>query len=114
MNSAAEAGKVMSQDRTADSDSMDHEYLFHCFGGEPGFKAVHQALSRALAEPAAQGENAHGARAGFLLAQIAPQIFALRQASLEEALRATPVPSDVLALVLPYLRECPAVNEAVS
>lgn len=93
---------------------MDQDYPFHCFGGEPGFKTVHQALSRALAEPAAQGENAHGARAGFLLAQIAPQILALRHAALEEALRASGVPADVLELVLPYLSESLAVDEALS
>ncbi|MDF9779132.1 hypothetical protein [Pseudomonas baetica] len=54
------------------------------YGGQARYKMTHEALARALAEPDAQGSHAHGARAAFLLSEIAPQ---LTDVSLEAGLR---------------------------
>ncbi|MGF6282002.1 hypothetical protein ABH908_000511 [Pseudomonas frederiksbergensis] len=44
------------------------------YGGQARYKVTHEALARALAEPDAQGSHAHGARAAFLLSELAPQL----------------------------------------
>lgn len=84
------------------------------YGGMDGYRAVHQALSRALAEPAAQGDHAHGARAGFLLKQIAPQIHALQAESITQLLLDAGVPTELLNQLTPYLsvgaKQLPAVD----
>lgn len=81
----------------------DLQQTHNAFGGLDGYRAVHESLSRALAEPAAQGDHAHGARAGFLLSQIAPQIQALRSGSITQALEDAGVPLEYLNLLAPYL-----------
>lgn len=73
------------------------------YGGADAYREVHEALSRALAEPAAQGDHAHGARAGFLLSHIAPQIESLRNTSLLQTLEDAGVPRELLANIKPYL-----------
>lgn len=55
------------------------------YGGHDAYRKIHEALAKALAEPGAQGAHAHGARAAFLLAEIAPQLTAV---SLEASLAA--------------------------
>lgn len=81
----------------------DLQKTHNAFGGVDGYRAVHEALSRALAEPGAQGDHAHGARAGFLLNQIAPQVLALRSGSIIQALEDAGVPQEYLKLLAPYL-----------
>lgn len=81
----------------------DLQQTQNAFGGVDGYRAVHEALSRALAEPAAQGDHAHGARAGFLLSQIAPQVQTLRSGSITQALEDAGVPQEYLGLLAPYL-----------
>lgn len=81
----------------------DLQQTQNAFGGLDGYRAVHETLSRALAEPAAQGDHAHGARAGFLLGQIAPQVQVLRSSSITQALEEAGVPQEYLNLIAPYL-----------
>lgn len=64
----------------------DHQETYAAYGGLDSYRAVHEALSRALAEPSAQGSNAHGARAAFLLSEIAPQLLSARAALVIQAL----------------------------
>lgn len=52
----------------------DHRDVNEVYGGQRGYRKAHEALARALAEPGAQGSHAHGARAAFLLNEIAPQL----------------------------------------
>ncbi|MGE8065190.1 hypothetical protein [Pseudomonas sp. NPDC089569] len=52
----------------------DQTDVTDAYGGQARYKLTHEALARALAEPDAQGAYAHGARAAFLLSQIAPQL----------------------------------------
>ncbi len=83
----------------------DQREPFESFGGADAYRAIHAALSRALAEPAAQGTNAHGARAGFLLNQIAPEIQALRRAAVDQLFANAAVPPELLSLLSPYRDE---------
>lgn len=62
----------------------DHANVTDAYGGQARYKITHEALARALAEPNAQGSHAHGARAAFLLSEIAPQLTVV---SLEASLR---------------------------
>jgi hypothetical protein len=62
----------------------DYRDVNEVYGGQFGYQKAHEALARALAEPGAQGTHAHGARAAFLLNEIAPQ---LRDVSLSSSLR---------------------------
>ena len=71
----------------------DVEQVCAAYGGAAGYRAVHESLSRALAEPGAQGEHAHGARAAFLLAEIAPQMALARRHAVLEFLEGAGVPS---------------------
>ena len=52
----------------------DQTDVTDAYGGQARYKMIHEALARALAEPDAQGSHAHGARAAFLLSEIALQL----------------------------------------
>lgn len=82
----------------------DHQETYAAYGGMDGYRAVHEALSRALAEPSAQGANAHGARAAFLLAAIAPQLLAARGYVVLQALEDADVPHDLVRQVAAALQ----------
>lgn len=92
----------------------DQQQMHEAFGGVDGYRAVHAALSRALAEPAAQGDHAHGARAGFLLNEIAPLITALQAGSITQALEEAGVPTELLTQIAPYLIPKPALAPVVN
>lgn len=62
----------------------DRADVTEAYGGQTRYKMTHEALARALAEPNAQGSHAHGARAAFILSEIAPQLMVV---SLEAGLR---------------------------
>ncbi|MGP0171023.1 hypothetical protein ACSVIJ_03995 [Pseudomonas sp. NCHU5208] len=64
----------------------DHQETFAAYGGMDSYRAIHEALSCALAEPGAQGNNAHGARAAFLLSEIAPLLLVSRAVQVIQAL----------------------------
>jgi len=81
----------------------DHQETYAAYGGMDGYRAVHEVLSRALAEPSAQGANAHGARAAFLLAAIAPQLLAAR-GYMVQALEDAGVPHDLVRQVAAALQ----------
>lgn len=78
----------------------DQSQIYDAFGGQEAYRAIHEALSRALAEPAAQGDHAHGARAGFLLSQIAPHIQSLRVETTTQALAGSARHTDQRPLTL--------------
>lgn len=59
---------------SAEGTMADHRDVIEIYGGQCGYRKVHEAFARALAEPDAQGTHAHGARAAFLLTEIAPQL----------------------------------------
>ncbi|EPJ5561229.1 hypothetical protein PAE975_6194 (plasmid) [Pseudomonas aeruginosa] len=91
----------------------DHQETYAAYGGLASYRGVHEALSRALAEPSAQGNNAHGARAAFLLSEIAPQLLAARSAlviqALEEAGACASMLQDVEALLSSEIAAAPSL-----
>lgn len=73
--------------------------IFISYGGQAAYRVIHEALSKALAEPSAQGNNAHGARAAFLLSEIAPQVQASAFDNALQVLEGVGLPADLLALI---------------
>jgi hypothetical protein len=59
---------------TAEGTMTEQVDVVGVYGGHEEYRKAHEALAKALAEPSAQGTHAHGARAAFLLAEIAPQL----------------------------------------
>ena len=73
--------------------------VFISYGGQAAYRVIHEAMSKALAEPSAQGNNAHGARAAFLLTEIAPQVQASAFDNALQVLEVAGLPAELLAFI---------------
>lgn len=108
-----ENGRVSFSIIISEGAMSDLEEICAVYGGADGYRAIHEGLSRALAEPGAQGENAHGARAAFLLAEIAPQLMAVRRHEVLQLLEDSGVPPTLVRQVATALHEPPIAIAAV-
>ncbi|RRV05487.1 hypothetical protein EGJ28_21350 [Stutzerimonas xanthomarina] len=100
-----EDGRVLGLIIISEDAMSDLEEICAVYGGANGYRAVHEGLSRALAEPGAQGENAHGARAAFLLAEIAPHLMTVRRHAVLQFLEDAGVPLTLVRQVGAALHE---------
>lgn len=100
-----EDGRVSGLIIISEDAMSDLEQICAVYGGASGYRAVHEGLSRALAEPGAQGENAHGARAAFLLAEIAPHLMTVRRHAVLQFLEDAGVPLTLVRQVGAALHE---------